>query len=75
MSKTKWNKGAPPSVGWWPACHSHKGKRNIRIIRWWDGKYWSVAAFPGFPAAEAADCVNFKAFGQNLIKWTERWWL
>jgi hypothetical protein len=72
--KRTWHKGAPPSVGWWPACHSHKGKRNIRIIRWWNGEYWSVAAFPEFTAEEANDCTCFKALGQNLIEWTDRWW-
>ena len=79
MSKPKWHKGSPPSIGWWPASIGHSvditTKHRKKLIRWWDGQFWSVAAFPDFTAAEAADCVCFKAPGQNLIEWSERWWL
>lgn len=77
--KPKWHKGAPPSIGWWPANFTsksdHKGGRNPRIIRWWDGQLWSTAAFPDFTAKEAADSAYFKARKQDCIEWTERWWL
>lgn len=29
----KYNKGNPPSIGWWPTG-PHK-------VRWWNGEYWS----------------------------------
>jgi hypothetical protein len=71
MSNQKWNKGAPPSVGWWPAsCFD-----NNQVIRWWNGKYWSTPAYPDWTAIEAADLARFKADSQADILWTERWWL
>jgi hypothetical protein len=72
MSKTIWNKGAPPSIGWWPAsCDG-----DIKEIRWWDGEVWSFAAHPNQSAVDA----NHKSQQKNLIyskdfKWSKRWWL
>ena len=69
--KTVWSKGPPPSIGWWPASMY----RDKKMIRWWDGKDWSVVAFTEFTAGQAADCANLKALRQNLIEWCDRWWL
>lgn len=72
MSNQKWHKGAPPSIGWWPAS----GFKDIRSIRWWDGKYWSRPAYPYWTAIQAAEYAQKKAtHDQNFIEWTERWWL
>jgi hypothetical protein len=73
MNNPKWNKGAPPSVGWWPASVQHD--RNV--IRWWNGKYWSVAANPKITAETAANMASFRFYESDKepIKWTERWWL
>lgn len=71
MSKPKWNKGAPPSIGWWPASRA----TNSNVIRWWDGKYWSDEAYPHASARIAAICASNKTAGQKEIEWTERWWL
>jgi hypothetical protein len=70
MSKPKWNKGAPPSVGWWPASFG----RNKDSIRWWDGFFWSDFALPSYTAKMAAKCASLKNGGDG-IEWTERWWL
>lgn len=79
MTKTTWHKGNPPSIGWRPANYTskcdYKGGRNPRIIRWRDGEFWSTAAFPDFTAVEAADSADFKAFKQDYIEWSGRWWL
>ncbi len=71
MTKTKWHRGAPHSIGWWPASAT----KNQRIIRWWNGEWWSVPAFPEFSAHEAADVAHFKADFQPKIQWTKRWWV
>ena len=73
MTKPKWNKGAPPSIGWWPASVY----KNERAIRWWDGSKWSGVAFPEYSAESAAAMVKFKwiCTKDSPIKWTKRWWL
>ena len=66
MSKPKWHSGPPPSIGWWPASYS----RNTNVIRWWNGKWWSVCH------VKSSAIVIEKSDFQNEIKWTERpdWW-
>lgn len=71
MSKTKWHKGAPPSIGWWPA--SRVQKKNA--IRWWNGKCWSEAAFTHDNAEQANHRASWAAFEPGNIEWSERWWL
>jgi hypothetical protein len=71
MSKTTWHKGAPPSIGWWPASIS---KISV-YIRWWDGEKWSLPAYQDWTAIEAADVASLKMTNQKDICWTERWWL
>jgi hypothetical protein len=71
MSKTKWNKGAPPSIGWWPAGYF----QDTALIRWYDGTHWSISAYASFTAEEAANCAFYKAADQGAVEWTERWWL
>jgi hypothetical protein len=72
MLKTIWNKGAPPEIGWWPASVF----LNTQSIRWWNGHFWSLEAYPDdFPkrAEEAAKIIPLVP--QNEIEWSERWWL
>lgn len=61
----KWNKGAPPAVGWWPASNS----RNSESWRWWDGHLWSCAAMSRFDSERAARAVEYSEFGQRFIEW------
>ena len=68
---TTWQKGAPPSIGWWPASI----RKNRRTIRWWNGIVWSYHVWPENTKKEAADAANEAGVCQNLIKWTDRWWL
>lgn len=68
----KWHKGPPPEIGWWPASLV----QDEQAIRWWNGKFWSVAAFPEDSAKKAATYAAKKsAHGLSWIKWTDRWWL
>jgi hypothetical protein len=71
MSNPQWNKGAPPSIGWWPAS----GYQDDQVIRWWNGEYWSKPAWPNWPAVAAANNAMYKADSQKYISWAERWWL
>ena len=72
MNMTKWHKGPPPEIGWWPAS-VYKDKYSLR---WWNGKYWSGVAFPYHDAHYAAFLASHHvSFVQPLIEWTERWWL
>ena len=71
MSKPKWNKGAPPSIGWWPASWNCA----LGSIRWWNGKCWSISANPTTPATAVRWIASQKAEEQDEIEWTERWWL
>jgi hypothetical protein len=53
---SKWHKGHPPSVGWWPASDDQeKG-----FLRWWDGKRWSIGVFASLNAFEAAKWAKVK---------------
>jgi hypothetical protein len=72
MSKPKWHKGPPPSIGWWPASVQHDRK----VLRWWNGEYWSIAAYPKYTAQAAANMAKHRFYESDKepIKWTERWW-
>jgi len=69
--ETVWHSGPPPSVGWWPASLF----KDKSIVRWWNGKVWSVMATPGFTAREAGRAATLRGYYQDLILWTERWWV
>ena len=65
---SKWHKGPPPSVGWWPASICE----NANMIRWWDGKNWSFPALECDPAERAAMYAK-RVTGETLpIKWMDR---
>lgn len=66
----KWNKGAPPSVGWWPTKHYEKSSAGYR---WWDGEAWSWVAFAHETAANAAHWAAKKeTMNMGNIKWATR---
>ena len=66
---SKWHKGPPPSVGWWPASVS----RNANRFRWWDGRRWSAAVESNKSATEAQFAAREKIlFIADDIEWTDR---
>ena len=65
---TKWNNGPPPSCGWWPASIG----KHSDYYRWWDGKYWSVAATRGCQASSAAALATINAEMGAEIYWKHR---
>jgi len=65
---TTWRKGPPPSVGWWPASYS----RDPDAHRYYNGEWWSAAAWPDSSAEEVARAACFKATDQDEIEWTDR---
>lgn len=69
--KPKWHKGAPPSIGWWPASWNCLPG----TIRWWNGEWWSAVATPVDSAKLAGQLAYLKAEDQDEIEWAERWWL
>ncbi len=64
LYKTRWHKGKPPSIGWWPTQGS--------CYRWWDGEVWSWPAFAHEPAEKAAHWATKKDVGRRDIEWTDR---
>lgn len=68
--EVEWFSGPPPEVGWWPA--SLYGWTHV--LRWWDGKCWSEAAFDTDGSSRAADRAKSRAGLKKDIKWTRRWW-
>ncbi len=67
-----WRKGPPPSIGWWPASAC----RNSNCLRWWNGKWWSIAVPQEFKAESAARNAAIKSSLEGDIEWTDRpaWW-
>jgi hypothetical protein len=65
---TTWHKGPPPSIGWWPASWS----RNPRILRYYNGEWWSLYASCYMTAEEAGECAREKEAWQKYIEWTDR---
>jgi len=65
---TTWHKGPPPSIGWWPASYF----RDPDAHRYYNGEWWSVAAWPDFSAEEVARAARRKDPYQDDIEWTDR---
>ena len=65
---SKWHKGPPPSVGWWPA--SVRGMEGI--YRWWDGRRWSAPVMSQEPADFAGHAATIKKPGQKDVQWQHR---
>ncbi len=65
----KWNKGKPPSIGWWPTA---VGLHRILGYRWWDGECWSWAAFMHESAEKAAHWASKKEPKHYCFEWTDR---
>ena len=63
---TKWHKGPPPSVGWWPASFCG----GLDSYRWWNGKKWSVPVSSSETAEIAGDCA--RARSANLAQSASR---
>jgi hypothetical protein len=71
-AKMKWNKGAPPSIGWWPTKHYEKASADYVDYRWWDGECWSWAAFAHEPADKAARWAAKRETMHMDIEWADR---
>lgn len=66
----KWRKGPPPSIGWWPASV----QREPAVLRWWDGKRWSMFTLSSWTAKQAGDHGGIYAITGADIEWCDRWW-
>jgi hypothetical protein len=65
---TTWHKGPPPSIGWWPASWN----RNPRILRYYNGEWWSIVVSCYMTAKEAGERAREKEPWQKDIEWTDR---
>jgi hypothetical protein len=50
-------------------CEDHEA------IRWWDGKKWSIPAYPDQLPEDAAKKAKKRAMFPANVMWTDRWWL
>lgn len=70
-SEIEWYTGAPPAIGWWPASIN----RDVRVLRWWDGRVWSIAVLDTCRASYAARIALLPAIrSAPHIEWCARWW-
>lgn len=66
---SKWRKGPPPSIGWWPASLV----RDSDSLRWWNGAAWSEQAYRGDSPKKAAMLAKWQiSWRQEEIEWTDR---
>jgi hypothetical protein len=68
LNMTKWHKGPPPSIGWWPASLC----QDKNSLRWWNGEYWSRAVKSNFSMSLVIKYAKMRAPFQSTIKWTHR---
>lgn len=68
MNRTRWHKGPPPSVGWWPASQF----RTTGLYRWWDGVCWSKCAGKRDSEQTAARLASIPARDSSRIEWHDR---
>jgi hypothetical protein len=66
----EWQKGTPPSEGWWPTKHFLNS--NWGAYRWWDGERWSWPAFAHEVAEKAAHWAGKKEKEDANVLWAER---
>lgn len=66
----KWNKGTPPSIGWWPTKNLMSAHH--AAYRWWDGECWSWPAFSFESAVKASHWASKKEDKKKSIEWAER---
>lgn len=64
---SKWNKGAPPAVGWWPASN----RRDPLCWSWWDGSNWSWGCAAGRSSRDAAESARILRTGQGFVEWRD----
>lgn len=67
MNDRVWNSGSPPHVGWWNAST----RRMVHTWRWWDGKEWSLPAYPDYEAELAGAQAEWKAPDAGPTEWTD----
>lgn len=53
---TDWQRGKPPSVGWWNASLT----RNPKVRRWWNGSYYSEPIYVGIHSDEYTEKMKLK---------------
>jgi hypothetical protein len=66
-----WKKGPPPSIGWWPT--KHYKQILVADYRWWNGEFWSWAAFAHESADKAARwAAKRETMHMDNIEWADR---
>jgi hypothetical protein len=67
-----WHRGEPPHIGWWNASTVCNTETWGWVWRWWDGKCWSVSAYPTHSMATVIQLANWKDAAED-VKWTDYW--
>ena len=67
---TKWHKGPPPSVGWWPASANNPPEDGW--YRWFDGEVWSLPSGRWNTPKEAAGYASEPSAFSEFVQWTAR---
>lgn len=67
MSARTWHSGPPPFCGWWNASTS----RDLTSWRWWNGRNWSVGAYPSDSAEYAARQALRESDRLYEIEWAD----
>jgi hypothetical protein len=65
---TQWHSGPPPSLGWWPCKIRNSPDKGH--LRWWDGRCWSIDAWPSDSAGVAAVYATY--YSGREIEWSAR---
>lgn len=68
--KTEWHSGPPTSIGWWQASINCEPD----ILRWWNGRDWSVPAKEGYSEEQIIRSSQIAAIGLycHKIYWKHR---
>lgn len=72
-----WESVSPPAPGWYYTFqHTNRsaGKNvNLTCWRWWNGKWWSSSARPGWGLKAVGDAANKKAAWKGRTLWCYKW--
>jgi hypothetical protein len=66
----KWHIGKPPAPGWYHCNIYGHGDRALNLLRWWDGRCWSVPAWDHDDAHQASAYAMSKSpYDETQIEW------
>ena len=76
VTKTRWARSTPPSIGWWPVINHTTYSYKV-MYRWWDGSQSSVPCDKSDNVERAEYAATLKStIPPSYIMWLPRpdWW-